>query len=81
MGRQRSGSFAAGGATKLRLVEREGFFRPAIAELVHRVVQDRDLRAAVVAGQRARLRAFDADAIGAALREHLETLAGAGAVR
>jgi glycosyltransferase involved in cell wall biosynthesis len=54
---------------------------PAIAELVHRVVRDRDLRAAVVAGQRARLHAFDADAIGATLREHLETLAVAGATR
>jgi len=61
------------------LVEDKDF--PAIAELVHRVVQDRDLRTAVVTVQRARLRAFDADAVGAALREHLETLAGAGAVR
>ena len=39
------------------------------------------LRAAVVAGQRARLRAFDAETIGATLREHLETLAGAEALR
>jgi glycosyltransferase involved in cell wall biosynthesis len=54
---------------------------PAIAELVHRVVRDPALRAAVVAGQRARLRAFDAPAIGARLREHLERLAGAEAAR
>jgi glycosyltransferase involved in cell wall biosynthesis len=54
---------------------------PAIAELVHRAVHDRELRARVVAGQRARLRAFDADAVGARLREHLESLASQGAVR
>jgi glycosyltransferase involved in cell wall biosynthesis len=54
---------------------------PAIAELLHRVVRDRDLRAAVVAGQRARLGAFDAETIGAQLREHLGSLAGAGALR
>jgi hypothetical protein len=35
----------------------------------------------VVAGQEARLRVFDADAIGACLREHLETLAAAEALR
>jgi hypothetical protein len=39
------------------------------------------VRAAVVAGQRARLRAFDTEAIGAILREHLETLAGAELLR
>jgi glycosyltransferase involved in cell wall biosynthesis len=54
---------------------------PAIAELVHRAVHDTELRARVVAGQRGRLRAFDADAVGARLREHLESLASAGAVR
>jgi glycosyltransferase involved in cell wall biosynthesis len=54
---------------------------PAIAELAHRAVHDPALRASVVAGQRARLRAFDAEAIGATLREHLETLAGAEALR
>ena len=54
---------------------------PAIAELVHRVVRDPVVGAAVVAGQRARLRAFDADTIGATLREHLETLARAEALR
>ena len=61
------------------LVEEKDF--PAIAELLHRVVRDPAVRAAVVAGQRARLRAFDADTIGASLREHLETLAGARALR
>jgi glycosyltransferase involved in cell wall biosynthesis len=54
---------------------------PAIAELAHRVVHDRDLRVAVLAGQRVRLRAFDAVAIGATLREHLEMLAGAETLR
>jgi hypothetical protein len=39
------------------------------------------VRSAVVAGQRARLRAFDTEAIGAILREHLETLAGAEMLR
>jgi glycosyltransferase involved in cell wall biosynthesis len=57
------------------LVEEKDF--PAIAELLHRVVRDPAVRAAVTAGQRERLRAFDADTIGACLREHLETLAGA----
>ena len=61
------------------LVQEKDF--PAIAELVHRAIHDPALRAAVVAGQRARLRAFDAETIGATLREHLETLAGAEAVR
>jgi hypothetical protein len=54
---------------------------PAIAELTHRVVHDPGVRAGVVAGQRARLRAFDAEAIGACLREHLEALAGARVAR
>jgi glycosyltransferase involved in cell wall biosynthesis len=54
------------------LVEDRDF--PAIAELLHRVVTDAALRAAVVAGQRARLRAFDVEAIGAQLRAHLESL-------
>jgi glycosyltransferase involved in cell wall biosynthesis len=50
---------------------------PVVAELLHRVVHDPGLRAAVLEGQRARLRAFDAEAIGARLREHLESLATA----
>jgi glycosyltransferase involved in cell wall biosynthesis len=54
---------------------------PAIAELIHRAIRDPRVRAAVVAGQRARLRAFDADAIGATLREHLESLSGTEALR
>jgi L-malate glycosyltransferase len=54
---------------------------PAIAETLHRVVVDPGLRAALVAGQRALLRAFDAEAIGAQLRDHLESLAGAEAAR
>jgi hypothetical protein len=41
------------------------------------VVRDPVVRAALLAGQRTRLRAFDADAIGAMLREHLQTLASA----
>jgi glycosyltransferase involved in cell wall biosynthesis len=61
------------------LVQEKDF--PAIAELLHRVVRDPGVRAAVVAGQRARLRAFDAETIGARLREHLETLASAEALR
>jgi glycosyltransferase involved in cell wall biosynthesis len=52
---------------------------PALAELLYRVARDPVVRAAVVAGQRRRLRAFDAETIGARLREHLETLAGARA--
>jgi glycosyltransferase involved in cell wall biosynthesis len=47
---------------------------PTIAELVHGVVTDPALRARVVAGQQARLRTFDAAAIGALLRAHLDTL-------
>jgi glycosyltransferase involved in cell wall biosynthesis len=54
---------------------------PAIAEILHRVVADPGLRRTLVAGQRARLRAFDARAIGARLQEHLESLAAAEAVR
>jgi glycosyltransferase involved in cell wall biosynthesis len=54
---------------------------PAIAELVHRVVRDPGVRAAVVAGQRARLGAFDPATIGARLKEHLGTLASAEALR
>jgi glycosyltransferase involved in cell wall biosynthesis len=41
---------------------------PAIAELIHRAVSDQALRAAVIADQRERLRAFDAETIGRALR-------------
>lgn len=52
---------------------------PTLAELVHRVVTDPGLRAGVVAGQRARLRAFDAATIGAQLRDHLAEWIGAGA--
>lgn len=48
---------------------------PAVAELLHRVVGDRALREALVAGQRARLRAFDPEAVGRALRAHLAGLA------
>jgi glycosyltransferase involved in cell wall biosynthesis len=47
---------------------------PTIAEAAHRAARDASFRAAVIAGQRARLRAFDAEAIGARLREHLERL-------
>jgi glycosyltransferase involved in cell wall biosynthesis len=48
---------------------------PTLAELVHRVVTDGALRDTVVAAQRARLRAFDAEAIGARLRGYLDALA------
>jgi glycosyltransferase involved in cell wall biosynthesis len=51
---------------------------PTIAETVHRVVRDPALRRAVVAGQRVRLRAFDAATTEARLRAHLAELAGAG---
>jgi glycosyltransferase involved in cell wall biosynthesis len=61
------------------LVDEKDF--PAIAELLHRVARDPAVRAAVVAGQRERLRTFDVETIGACLREHLETLAGARALR
>jgi glycosyltransferase involved in cell wall biosynthesis len=54
---------------------------PALAELIHRVVTEPVLREAVIAGQRARLRAFDAELIGARLREHLDGLATAEAGR
>ncbi len=54
---------------------------PAIAEALHRVATDPALRAAVIAGQRARLPAFEAGAIGARLRAELDRLAGAEAVR
>lgn len=50
---------------------------PTIAEVVHRLVTDRTLRAAVVAGQRERLRAFDAAVIGEQLRAYLAELSGA----
>jgi L-malate glycosyltransferase len=61
------------------LVQEKDF--PAVAELVHRVAHDPALRADVVAGQRARLQAFDAETIGATLRHHLETLGTAEALR
>jgi L-malate glycosyltransferase len=54
---------------------------PTLAELVHRVVTERGLRDAIIAGQRARLAAFDAGVIGAQLRGHVEGLAPAGARR
>jgi glycosyltransferase involved in cell wall biosynthesis len=44
---------------------------PTIAELTHRVVSDSGLRTAVVAGQRERLRAFDAETIGRTLRAYV----------
>jgi glycosyltransferase involved in cell wall biosynthesis len=44
---------------------------PTIAELAHRLACDHSLRAAVVAGQRERLRAFDAQTIGRTLRAWL----------
>ena len=58
------------------LVESKDF--PALAELVHRVAGDPELREAVVAGQRERLRAFDREVIGAQLRAHLAALSPAG---
>jgi glycosyltransferase involved in cell wall biosynthesis len=54
---------------------------PVLAELIHRVVADPALRAAVVAGQRERLRAFDAATIGAQLRRHLAEVAGSEGLR
>jgi glycosyltransferase involved in cell wall biosynthesis len=48
---------------------------PALAELVREVVTAPALRESVVAGQRARLRAFDAATIGDQLRGHLAGLA------
>lgn len=52
------------------LLVREKDF-PALAELIHRVVTEPVLRAAVVAGQRERLQAFDPAVIGAQLRGYL----------
>jgi glycosyltransferase involved in cell wall biosynthesis len=49
---------------------------PSIAELIHRAVSDPGLRGAVVAGQRERLRAFDAETIGRTLRAHLAEVLG-----
>jgi glycosyltransferase involved in cell wall biosynthesis len=57
------------------LVETRDF--PLIAETVHRVVTDGPLRAAVVAGQRARLAAFAPAPVGAQLRAHLAALVAA----
>ena len=54
---------------------------PTVAELAHRLVSDPALRAAVVTGQQARLRAFEAAPIGAQLRAHLESLVSTEAVR
>jgi L-malate glycosyltransferase len=47
---------------------------PTLAELIQRVVIDTALRQAVVAGQRARLAAFDPEAVGAQLRGYLAEL-------
>jgi len=54
------------------LVDQKDF--PTLAELVHRLATDPALRAAVVAGQRERLRAFDEEAIGGRLRGYLAEL-------
>jgi glycosyltransferase involved in cell wall biosynthesis len=54
---------------------------PTVAEVVHRLVTDPALRARVIAGQTARLRAFDAAAIGAQLDAHLASLAPTEAFR
>ncbi len=62
------------------LMVREKDF-PALAELIHRAVSDPALRDAVVAGQRERLKAFDAAVIGDRLRSHLAELASAEALR
>jgi glycosyltransferase involved in cell wall biosynthesis len=48
---------------------------PMIAELIHRVVTEPTLRAAIVGGQRERLKAFDPECIGQELRGHLADLA------
>jgi glycosyltransferase involved in cell wall biosynthesis len=53
-------------------VNRKDF--PLLAELIHRVVVEPALRDGLVAGQRARLRAFDREAIGAQLRAHLASV-------
>jgi glycosyltransferase involved in cell wall biosynthesis len=50
---------------------------PTVAEVVHRVVADPALRAAVVAGQRARLRAFAPEPVAARLEGYLAALASA----
>ena len=49
---------------------------PALAELIHRVVTDPRLRDAVIAGQRARVAAFDPAVIGERFRRHLSELTG-----
>jgi glycosyltransferase involved in cell wall biosynthesis len=48
---------------------------PTLAELLYRVVTDGALRDTIVAAQRERLRAFDAELIGGQLRGYLEALA------
>jgi glycosyltransferase involved in cell wall biosynthesis len=64
------------GSAGLLLAERDF---PTIAEVIHEVVREPALRDAVVAGQRERLKAFDAETIGAQLRRHLTDRAeGAG---
>jgi L-malate glycosyltransferase len=52
---------------------------PVIAEVVHEVVTTPAVRASVIAGQRARLRAFDAKSVAEQLRSHLDGLGGTGA--
>jgi glycosyltransferase involved in cell wall biosynthesis len=47
---------------------------PTIAELIHEIVREPTLRDAVVAGQRERLKAFDAAVIGGHLRHYLSEL-------
>jgi len=54
---------------------------PTVAELIHRVATEPSLRDAVVAGQRGRLKAFDAAVIGNQLRAHLNGLTSAEALR
>lgn len=57
------------------LVETKEF--PVLAELIDRVVAEPVLRDAVVAGQRERLKAFDAAVVGETLRGYLRELEGA----
>ncbi len=54
---------------------------PTIAEVVHRAAHDAATREAVIAGQRARLRAFDSAVIGAELRRLLTDLVSTEAAR
>ncbi len=54
---------------------------PTLAELIHRVATEPALRERLVAGQRERLRAFDATIIGARFRRYLDELAASEALR